>query len=64
MGERLVNYSKTLGWTAIGCLSIYIIFAFVFLIIFTGLGFIGGFIALFGGDEPSITIPQPQPGPQ
>lgn len=62
MGERLVNYARTLGWTAIGCISIYIIFAFVFLVIFTVLGFLGGFIALLGGGSsgPSadITVPQ------
>lgn len=61
MGERLVNYAKTLGWTAIGCVSIYIIIAFVFLVIFTVLGFLGGFIALLSGGSstPAASIPVP-----
>lgn len=57
MGEKLVSTCKTLGWTALGCISLYIILAFVFLVIFTVIGFLAGIgVALFGGSSSQATI--------
>jgi hypothetical protein len=50
VNEKLVGVGKTLGWTAISCVSIYVIFGFFFLVIFTVLGFLA---AIMGGSSSS-----------
>ncbi len=56
MKEQLIDVCKTLGWTALGCVSLYIIIAFVFLVLFTVLGFFGAIgLAVSGGDTVADT---------
>lgn len=55
MKEQLIDACKTLGWTALGCISIYIIIAFVFVVIFTVLGFLGGIGLVVTGAGNSTT---------
>lgn len=53
MNDKLKDRCKDLGWIAIGCLSLYIILAFVLSIVGLGLSFLGIFGALLSDDSPS-----------
>ena len=63
--EKLVSVCRHLGWTAIGCISLYVIFGFVFIAIFTVLGFIAGIfgiVAVEAGSDGSSQAQSSQRG--
>lgn len=57
--EKLVSVCRHLGWTAIGCISLYIIFGFVFVAFFTVIGFLAG-IFVVADSEASQPAQDPQ----